>query len=309
MPTMGALFPTKFGATDPAERPPKRLRKGSRASGANPRALGTNPKALRQRQAAAGGCGSSSNSGLQGAGSKPGWANRAWRQAEIARRSTPRPRVPAATAAAAAVLPSARPEAPTGGALAQLGSEQRAVVHAAVSERANIFFTGNAGTGKSHLLRVLVAELRRTHGDGAVFVTASTGIAAANIGGITIHSFAGVGFGVDSAEALLRRIGRQPRARWHACRVLILDELSMLDGQLLDKLDHIARAIRSSSHGRHELQHQPFGGIQLVLCGDFFQLPPVKLDQQPGVCFAFNARCWSTLIDRYFVLRQVRRCA
>ena len=98
-----------------------------------------------------------------------------------------------------------------------------------------MFFTGNAGTGKSHLLRAIVAELQRGGGGAdasAVFVTASTGIAAANVGGTTIHSFAGVGFGDEDASTLLRLLGAKARARWRSCRVLVIDEVSMIDGQL-----------------------------------------------------------------------------
>ena len=273
MPAMSSLFPTKYGniaapAVKQADRQPlnrkplQRKRRGSRASGTNPRALGTNPKAQKYF-----------GKGQHLQEKKSNWGDRSWRMAEIARRSAkntakheaPEPALARASPAQLAGSQRCRDpgSAPSSDALAKLGSEQRAVLCAAVTERANIFFTGNAGTGKSHLLRVLVAELRRVHDERSVFVTASTGIAAANVGGTTIHSFAGIGFGDDSAEALLGRMGRQARARWHACKVLVLDELSMLDGQLLDKIDAIARSIRASHHGEG-LEHKPFGGIQVA---------------------------------------------
>jgi len=116
-----------------------------------------------------------------------------------------------------------------------------------------------------------------------VAVTASTGIAACNVGGRTLHSWAGLGRGEDPLDSLIAKIaprrGRQPKRgtaayRMTHARALVVDEVSMLDGQLLDKLDHLLRAVRSSP--------RPMGGLQVLLCGDFFQLPPTGLGQGAG---------------------------
>ncbi|KAK8821276.1 hypothetical protein WA538_005903 [Blastocystis sp. DL] len=154
----------------------------------------------------------------------------------------------------------------------------------------NVFFTGDAGTGKSHVLRKAVSALRDLLGSSKVYVTASTGIAACNIGGITIHSFAGMGLGRGDVNRILREIRQKEAAvdRWQTCEVLVIDEISMLDGALFDTLEYIARVIRNNDH--------PFGGIQVVLCGDFFQLPPVGLDED-GVKYCFEARWWRSVVE------------
>jgi len=125
------------------------------------------------------------------------------------------------------------------------------------------------------------------------FVTAPTGIAACNVGGITIHSFAGIGMGNEDVSKLIDKVkkNRRHRKRWEECKILFIDEVSMLSASLLDKLDSIARKIRQSD--------DPFGGIQLVLCGDFHQLPPVhkrNSGDRSGSLFCFQAQCWPHLI-------------
>lgn len=183
-----------------------------------------------------------------------------------------------------------------------LSQEQRKVLHMVVEEGKNVFFTGSAGTGKSVLLREIIKELRRKHAKrpDSVAVTASTGIAACNIGGVTIHSFAGIGLGKEAVTPLLNKVRKQRKAlgRWQRTQVLIIDEVSMVDPALLDKLEEIARLIRKKPD-------KPFGGIQLVITGDFFQLPPVN----PGgsVTFAFDAQCWDRVVQHKVNLTQVFR--
>ncbi|KAG8714378.1 hypothetical protein FRC09_017698 [Ceratobasidium sp. 395] len=165
----------------------------------------------------------------------------------------------------------------------------------------NIFFTGSAGTGKSVLLREVIKALRRKHGktQDAVAVTASTGIAACNIGGQTLHSFSGIGIGEGTPESLATKIKRNKNAvsRWLRCKVLIIDEVSMLDGDLFDRLARVACIIKKNT--------RPFGGIQLIVTGDFFQLPPVMKNGQPK--FAFEAEKWGECVERTFNLTKVFR--
>ena len=171
-----------------------------------------------------------------------------------------------------------------------------------VEESKSVFFTGSAGTGKSVLLREIIKELHRKHAKrpDSVAVTASTGIAACNIGGVTIHSFAGIGLGKETVAQLVNKIrkNRKAAARWARTQVLIIDEISMVDPALLDKLEEIARLMRKKPD-------RPFGGIQLVITGDFFQLPPVN----PGgnVTFAFDAQCWNKVVQHKVNLTQVFR--
>ncbi|CAE6479417.1 unnamed protein product [Rhizoctonia solani] len=130
-----------------------------------------------------------------------------------------------------------------------------------VKKGRNIFFTGSAGTGKSVLLREIIKALRKKHGKAqdAVAITASTGIAACNIGGVTIHSFSGVGIGEGTPENLALKVKKNKNAlsRWLRCKVLIIDEVSMLDGDLFDRLARVACIIRKSP--------KPFGPSSLLL--------------------------------------------
>jgi ATP-dependent DNA helicase PIF1 len=175
--------------------------------------------------------------------------------------------------------------------MASLSKEQQAVVLAIMGGK-NVFFSGCAGTGKSHLLKLL-AQFLPKH---STFFTASTGLAAVNIGGSTLHSFAGVGLGEGSAEGLgfKAKGNRRAKERWTSCRVLVIDEVSMISGQFFDKLETVARFVRDDD--------RPFGGVQLVLSGDFLQLPPVKATKP-----TFRADTWEKCIEVKIVLTKVFR--
>lgn len=183
-----------------------------------------------------------------------------------------------------------------------LSEEQKQVLNLVVHGGKSVFFTGSAGTGKSVLMREIIAELRKKHKaePDRVAVTASTGLAACNVGGVTLHSFSGIGLGKENAELLIKKIKKNAKAkiRWMRTKVLIVDEISMVDGELFDKLEKIARNLRNSG--------RPFGGIQLVVTGDFFQLPPVP-DNGRVAKFAFDAGTWSTSIEHTIGLTQVFR--
>ncbi|CAG8450302.1 11068_t:CDS:10 [Racocetra fulgida] len=154
--------------------------------------------------------------------------------------------------------------------LAELTSKQKRVMELALQGQ-NVFFTGAAGTGKSYLLQKLITSLQEKYGKKHVGVTATSGIGAEVIGGTTLHSFLGIGIDSNlSVEELLDRIltsrSSYARKNWRKIKVLIIDEISMLGGELFDKLESLARQIRQNE--------QPFGGVQLILAGDFCQLPP-----------------------------------
>ncbi|OPB45167.1 putative mitochondrial DNA helicase (Pif1) [Trichoderma guizhouense] len=185
-----------------------------------------------------------------------------------------------------------------------LSKEQEHVLDLVVNQGKSVFFTGPAGTGKSVLMRAIINQLRTKYARDRerVAVTASTGLAACNIGGITLHSFSGIGLGKEDAATLVRKIRRNPKAknRWLRTKCLIIDEISMVDGDLFDKLSQIGRTIRNNG--------RPWGGIQLIITGDFFQLPPVPDgDKKREAKFAFDAATWSTSIDHTIGLTQVFR--
>lgn len=183
-----------------------------------------------------------------------------------------------------------------------LSDEQRSVLNLVAEQKKSVFFTGSAGTGKSVLLRETIKVLRDRYKrePDRVAVTASTGLAACNVGGVTLHSFAGIGLGKEPVPELVKKIKRNSKAknRWIRTKILIVDEVSMVDGDLFDKLEAIARAIRNNG--------RPFGGIQLVITGDFFQLPPVP-DYGKVAKFSFDAATWNTSIEHTIGLTQVFR--
>ncbi|EDO16101.1 hypothetical protein Kpol_1001p13 [Vanderwaltozyma polyspora DSM 70294] len=182
----------------------------------------------------------------------------------------------------------------------RLSKEQEDIIKLA-EKGFNIFYTGSAGTGKSVLLREMIKALRNKYGHEKVAVTASTGLAACNIGGITVHSFAGIGLGNGDTNNLYKKVRRSRKHlnRWQKIKVLVVDEISMLNGELLDKLDVIAQKIRRSKRA--------FGNIQLIFCGDFFQLPPVSKNTDNPSTFAFESRLWKDGIDVTIMLQKVFR--
>lgn len=192
-----------------------------------------------------------------------------------------------------------------------LSDEQQHVLDEVILRNKNVFFTGSAGTGKSVLLRELIAQLRQKYApknskndywepsNDSVAVTASTGIAACNIGGCTLHSFAGVGLGQEAVPVLISKVRKNGNSvrRWQDTKVLIIDEVSMIDADFMDKLETVARAVRKNE--------SPWGGIQVVLTGDFFQLPPVN--KSGNVKFSFEAESWGRTITTTIQLMQVFR--
>ncbi|EFQ24939.1 DNA repair and recombination protein pif1 [Colletotrichum graminicola M1.001] len=185
-----------------------------------------------------------------------------------------------------------------------LTKEQKHVQSLVVDIGQSVFFTGPAGTGKSVLMRSIIAELKKkwARDPERLAVTASTGLAACNIGGQTLHSFAGIGLGKEDVPTLVKKIRRNPKAknRWLRTKTLIIDEVSMVDGDLFDKLSQIGRTIRNNG--------KAWGGIQLVITGDFFQLPPVPDgDKSRESKFAFEAATWNTAIEHTIGLTQVFR--
>lgn len=176
----------------------------------------------------------------------------------------------------------------------KLNKEQAAVLSAVLSGK-NVFFTGSAGTGKSFLLKRIIGSLPPK----STYATASTGVAACHIGGTTLHSFAGIGSGSAPLEQCIE-LAQRPGVlqHWTSCRHLIIDEVSMVEAHYFDKLESVARSVRRST--------EPFGGIQLIMCGDFLQLPPVsKGKEKAGFCF--QSRSWRKVIQVNMELTEVRR--
>lgn len=146
----------------------------------------------------------------------------------------------------------------------------------------NVFLTGSAGTGKTFLLNKFIEYLKER--ETKVGVTASTGITATHLGGRTIHSWAGIGIKQEMDDTSIKRIAKNEEfsEKIKKTKVLIIDEISMFDARRLDLVDRICKVIREP--------FLPFGGIQIIMSGDFFQLPPVEQDQEP--LFAYKSIVW-----------------
>jgi ATP-dependent exoDNAse (exonuclease V) alpha subunit len=157
----------------------------------------------------------------------------------------------------------------------------------------SVFLTGAAGAGKTYILNEFVRLAKE--GRRKVAVTATTGIAATHLGGSTIHSWSGLGVLDSLPRRFFEKMPKGRRDQIEKAQVLIIDEISMLHDYRLDLVDEVCRTVRQDV--------RPFGGLQVIFCGDFFQLPPVTraedfegLDiEMPRSNFAYNARVWQEL--------------
>ncbi len=152
---------------------------------------------------------------------------------------------------------------------------------------ASVFLTGEPGSGKTFVTNAYVRYLKKARVD--VAVTASTGIAATHLGGMTIHSWSGIGIAKSLSDWDVDRIASNERIakRVERTTVLVIDEISMLDGKTLDCVDRVCRAVKR--------REEPFGGIQTVFVGDFFQLPPISREGELPSQFAFSSRAWTAV--------------
>ena len=157
----------------------------------------------------------------------------------------------------------------------------------------NIFITGPGGTGKSALIKMIFQHAYNKFKD--IQVTALTGCAAVllNCKAKTLHSWSGIGLGYGTTDQLITKIKKNKfsKALWKQTDILVVDEVSMLSLKLFDQLNAIGKAIRGNL--------KPFGGIQLIFSGDFFQLPPVGDKDVPDTQrFCFESDDWNSIFHR-----------
>jgi len=191
-----------------------------------------------------------------------------------------------------------------------LTEEQKRAYDLMVSGK-NVFLTGPSGSGKSAVIHLF----KKVYGvDRTIAITSTTGISAIHIGGTTLHSYLGIGLGTGSVDELVSKIVKNSKAkgRWLQLDTLIIDEISMLSPVLFDKLEQVACNIRLNRSRRLITQESdeakkelPFGGIQLILTGDFLQLPVVGEQS-----FCFEAESWKKCIgENDIFLRKIMRQA
>jgi len=225
-----------------------------------------------------------------------------------------------AAAGGGAKLPIPKPVVIT---MESLTAEQRQAADIALAENdnllapSNVFISGAAGTGKSHVSKYIIQTLQERQLKKCA-PTAPTGVAAINVGGSTLHSFFGIGLGNGSMGSLLNKVRKNKEAmkRIDETDVLLIDEVSMLSSDLLETLDGVAREVRKGGKGINV----PFGGMQIICVGDFFQLPPIVKQQGGGGGwdgddrdairpFCFDSPVWADLglTENTFELTNVQR--
>ena len=170
----------------------------------------------------------------------------------------------------------------------------------------NVFITGPGGTGKSALIREIY-NYGQQHGHN-IQVCALTGCAAVmlNCKAKTIHSWAGIGLANGDVERIVNKVDKNffKKKEWRKTRTLIIDEVSMMSKRLFDILDIVGKTVRNC-HSR------PFGGIQLIFCGDFYQLPPVGVNTEDpdNARFCFESESWFSAFPKpnHIQLKQIFR--
>jgi ATP-dependent DNA helicase PIF1 len=187
--------------------------------------------------------------------------------------------------------------------IADLNEEQKTAFDAVVSGQ-SLFITGPGGTGKSFLLQTLYANYKSYSGGKKMCITAMTGCAALLLGpwAKTLHSWAGIGLGRNPVDMAVKSIlvDSHKKKRWLSTDCLVIDEVSMMTPALMEYIDVVGRQVRKCD--------TPFGGIQIVLVGDFYQLPPVsKESQDSDKTFAFESPLWSTVVKKTIQLTQILR--
>lgn len=178
-----------------------------------------------------------------------------------------------------------------------LSAQQKSVIESFEAGK-NLFITGGAGSGKSYLLNFL----KRNYGQFGLEVTASTGIAAVNIGGATIHSWSGIGLANLPIDQIVENIFSQKfirvRRKIKQARALAIDEISMISAEVFEILDQVFRRVRENN--------APMGGIQMLFFGDFLQLPPINRGGG-NFNFCFNSEVWKKLNLKVFALEEIFR--
>ena len=182
-------------------------------------------------------------------------------------------------------------------------SSQQQKAYESFLEGKNIFITGPGGSGKSHLIKEIVKHCKEY--GRKVQVCALTGCACVLLqcGAKTVHSWGGIGLANGDIKTVVKRVTRNKHKRkaWIDTDILIIDEISMMSKKLFNILDLIGRIVRNR-------RDTPFGGMQLIFSGDFYQLPPVGNENEEDTCaFCFESEGWNSAIDDIIELKTIFR--
>ena len=149
----------------------------------------------------------------------------------------------------------------------------------------SVLLTGPAGSGKTYALNEFIRRAKKS--GKHVSVTATTGLAATHLNGSTIHAWSGMGIHDELPKNFFDHLSKARRETIEKTNVLIIDEISMLHDYRLEMVNEIAKKVRGND--------APFGGMQVILCGDFFQLPPVNRTDSREGGFVVNSEAWKEL--------------
>lgn len=185
-------------------------------------------------------------------------------------------------------------------------SEDQQEIYNCYKEKKNIFITGPGGSGKSHIIKYIIEDAKQNYKNkNDISICAMTGCAAVllDCGATTLHSWSGIGIMKQQTDDIVRDISlhKFKQRRWKSVKILIIDEVSMMSKKVFELLDKIGKTIRMSN--------KPFGGIQIIFSGDFYQLPPIGNKQDiDTIKFCFESELWSETFDYQFLLdRQFRQ--
>lgn len=167
-------------------------------------------------------------------------------------------------------------------------NEKQKIAYEMMCNGKNIFITGGGGVGKSYLIKKFYDSFSSYKKIG---LTSSTGISSLLIGGTTLHSYLGIGLGNDDVAKLVYNIGKNKmiKERYFNMEILIIDEISMISPELFDKIEEIFRIIRQDQ--------RPFGGVQIIITGDFLQLPCVGNEN-----FCFESETWKKYLSENIII-------
>lgn len=162
----------------------------------------------------------------------------------------------------------------------------------------SVLLTGAAGTGKTYVLNQFIRRARRE--GKSIAVTATTGLAATHLNGNTLHAWSGIGVRDELGHGFFQKLSKARHDTIMNTDILIVDEISMLHDFRLDMVEEVARKVRGGD--------RPFGGMQVVLCGDFFQLPPVSRHDSRSGSFVTASQAWASgIFTVCYLERQYRQ--